>query len=174
MIEIIETTHTLLRPIQKEDVDRLYEIYSKPSVMKYIFDGSVFTKSKTQQRMDECLLHWKTHGFGLNIIIEKSTKEIAGYCVLRYFENDHPELDGEIEIGYILDEPYWGKGIATEAVKACIQLGFEKHHFKRILATILPENIASQKVVKKAGMIYTKDLVTHGLLHQIYEIKNKN
>lgn len=170
-IQIIETKNLLLRPIQKEDIDRLYEMYTNPSVMKYIFDGSIFTRLQTEKRMEECLLHWKKHGFGLNIMIEKSTGEIAGYCVLRYFVDEHPELNGEIEIGYILDEPYWGKGYATEAVKARIQLGFEKHHFKKILATILPDHIASQKVVKKAGMVYIKDLITNGLMHQIYEIK---
>lgn len=167
----IETNNLLLRPIQKEDIDRLYEMYTNPRVMKYILDGSVFTRLQTEQRMEECLLDWKKHGFGLNMMIEKSTGEIAGYCVLRYFVDEHPELNGEIEIGYILDEPYWGKGYATEAVKACIQLGFEKHHFKRILATILPDHIASQQVVKKAGMVYTKDLMIYGLMHQIYEIK---
>lgn len=102
-------------------------------------------------------------------MIEKITKKTAGYCVLRFFNDDHPDLNGKIEIGYTLDEPFWGKGYATEAVNALITFGFDQHHFTRILATILPGNIASQKVVKKAGMVYIGDLETHGLVHQIYE-----
>ena len=168
---MIETSHLILRPIQKNDTDRLHEMYCNPAVMKYIYDGNTFTKEKTIERVDECLLHWKNNGFGVYMLIEKSTQLTAGYCVLRYFVNEHPYLDGEIEIGYILDEPFWGKGYATEAVRACIQHGFEKHYFKKILATILPDNIASQKVVEKAGMIFTRDLPIHNLIHRIYEIK---
>lgn len=167
---MIETKNLILRPINQLDVGRLHEIYSNPVVMKYIYDGSVFTKEKSEVRVSECLLHWEKNGFGLFVMIEKMTKKIAGYCVLRYFTDDHPDLNGKIEIGYILDEPFWGKGYATEAVIACIQFGFDQCNFNQILATILPENIASQKVVKKAGMIYIGDLETHGLVHQIYEI----
>lgn len=167
---MLETEHLILRPIQQNDTDRLHEMYSNPAVMQYIYDGSVFSREKSEARVAECLLHWEKHGFGLFVMIEKATKNIAGYCVLRYFIDDHPDLNGKIEIGYILDEPFWGKGYATEAVKALIQFGFEQHHFSQILATILPDNIASQKVVQKAGLIYIGDLETHGLMHQIYEI----
>ena len=167
---MIETTHLMLRPIEKSDLDRMYEIYSNPTVTKYLYDGSAFTWEKTVKRLEESLNHWEKHGFGFFAVIEKITKKTVGYCVLRYFNDDHPNLNGKIEIGYTLDEPFWGKGYATEAVNACIKLGFDQHHFDRILATILPENIASQKVVKKAGMIYIGDLETHGSVHQIYEI----
>lgn len=161
----------ILRPIELSDFDRLFEMYTNPLVMQYIYDGALFSKEKTMARIYECIEHWKKHGFGLNIIIEKSTRKTVGYCVLRHFENEHPKLDGKIEIGYILDQPFWNKGYATEAVKTCIKMGFEKHHFNEILATILPDNIASQNVVKKAGMVYIENLSVNNLTHQIYSIK---
>src|SRR3989338_8721349 len=99
----IETQNLILRPIELSDFDRLHEIYSNPLVMKYIYDGSVFSKEKSMARIHECIDHWKKYGFGFNVIIEKSTGDTAGYCVLRHFENQHPKLDGKIEIGYILD-----------------------------------------------------------------------
>lgn len=166
---MIGTENLILRPIEKSDTDRMYEVYSNPTVMKYIYDGSTFTREKIIKRVEECLLHWEKYGFGCFVMIEKTTKKTVGYCVLRYFDDDHPDLNGKIEIGYTLDEPFWGKGYATEAVNALIKFGFDQCHFNRILATILPDNIASQKVVKKAGMVYIGDLETHGLVHQIYE-----
>lgn len=168
-----ETKNLILRPIELSDFDRLFEIYSNPLVMKYIYDGSLFSKEKTMVRIHECIDHWKKYGFGFNVMIEKSTSGTAGYCVLRHFDNCHPKLEGKIEIGYILNQPFWNKGYATEAVKACIKIGFEQHHFNEILATILPENIASQNVVKKAGMTHVEDLIDHNLLHQIYSITNE-
>lgn len=95
-----------------------------------------------------------------------------GYCGFRYFENKNPQLINQIEIGYIIDEPFWKKGYASEAIIACIQIGFEKYHFKRILATILPYNIASQKVAVKAGMTHQFDIDIEGLVHFVYEITN--
>lgn len=166
-----ENQNLILRPIQLSDLDRLFEMYTNPLVMQYIYDGALFSKEKTIARIHECIGHWEKYNFGLNIIIEKSTGETVGYCVLRHFENQHPKLDGKIEIGYILDQPFWNKGYATEAVKACIKMGLDKHHFNEILATILPDNIASQSVVKKAGMIYIENLSINNLAHQIYSIK---
>lgn len=166
----IETQNLILRPIELSDFDRLFEIYNNRLVMKYIYDGALFSKEKTMSRIHECIAHWEKYGFGLTIIIEKLTEKIIGYCVLRHFEDQHPKLDKKIEIGYILDQAFWNKGYATEAVKACLKIGFEKHHFDEILATILPENIASQRVIKKAGMTYIEDLLVNNLTHQIYSI----
>ena len=82
-------------------------------------------------------------------------------------------MSGLVELGYILDEPFWGKGYATEAVTACVQIGFEQHHLNYMFATILPENVASQKVIMKAGMKYKCDLSVKGLIHQIYDINQQ-
>lgn len=61
-------------------------------------------------------------------------------------------LSCKAEIGYVLAKPYWGKGIATAAVKRAITEGFKELNISRIEAFVDPENIASQKVLTKAGM----------------------
>ncbi|MCH7549814.1 MAG: GNAT family N-acetyltransferase [Candidatus Krumholzibacteriota bacterium] len=55
------------------------------------------------------------------------------------------------EIEFWLGEEYWGRGIATEAVVAVTQFGFEENGYKRIYAQIFEGNAASVRVLEKAG-----------------------
>ncbi len=148
-------------------------MYQNPNVMKYIYDGSVFLTEKARERVDGFAAHWQQHSFGMWLFRLKNSDEVVGYGGLRYFEDGRPEFKNQIELGYIIDEPYWGIGFAQEAVSACVQAGLNHYHRKRILATILPDNIASQKVAERAGMQYAFDADFDGLLHYIYEVKTK-
>lgn len=56
------------------------------------------------------------------------------------------------ELGYVLAKKYWGKGIATAAVIQAIRFGFDELKLSRIEALLDPKNIASRKVLEKAGM----------------------
>ena len=55
------------------------------------------------------------------------------------------------EIGYFLDEKYWGRGLTTAAVKLMEQEGFNKLGLSRIEILMRPENKASEKVAIKNG-----------------------
>ena len=48
----------------------------------------------------------------------------------------------------------WGKGYATEACKRLLRFAFEETPLKEVVATIDPENTASQRVLEKSGLIY--------------------
>ena len=58
----------------------------------------------------------------------------------------------EADIGYELDPQHWGRGYASEAVRALVQFGFEELHLHRISAHCLAENAASARVLEKLGM----------------------
>lgn len=171
---MIETSYLILRPIQQSDFDRLYDMYRNPIVMQSIDDGSILSREETLRRVEKDISQWAKYGFGGFMLIEKSTQLVTGYCGLRYSENANPNLNGGIELGFMLDKPFWGKGFATEAVRVCIEIGFNKHCFKKIFASILSENIASQKVVTKAGMQHTQDVMKNQLMYRIYEIQSEN
>lgn len=63
----------------------------------------------------------------------------------------------EIEVGYVLDCPFWGGGLATEVARASLQFEFDTLGLERIVAIARPENHASQRVMQKLGMTYEKD-----------------
>jgi RimJ/RimL family protein N-acetyltransferase len=56
-----------------------------------------------------------------------------------------------VEIGYWLAEPFWGKGIASAALKEITQYTFKNFKFNRIFAAVFEGNRASEKVLQKAG-----------------------
>jgi RimJ/RimL family protein N-acetyltransferase len=55
------------------------------------------------------------------------------------------------ELGYWLGEPFWGRGIATAAVRAVTERAFASHDLSRIYATVFEWNPASARVLEKAG-----------------------
>lgn len=56
-----------------------------------------------------------------------------------------------MELGYWIARSKWGKGIATQAVKQMVNLGFSSFDITRIFARPFGSNVASQKVLEKAG-----------------------
>lgn len=57
------------------------------------------------------------------------------------------------ELGYWLGEPFWGQGIATEAVRAVTEWGFSHLGLARIYAGVFDGNPASARVLEKAGFM---------------------
>lgn len=65
------------------------------------------------------------------------------------------------ELGFWIAEPFWNKGIVTEASKEVLTFGFEEIGLQKIYATHLVENPASGKVMTKNKMIKEGELVDH-------------
>ena len=81
-------------------------------------------------------------------IFNNTDGEFIGFCLLRNYDNA-PE---KIELGYVLAQKYWGKGIAGEMATIMIAYGFTHTGATEIVALTTPGNIGSQKVLEKAGM----------------------
>ena len=57
-----------------------------------------------------------------------------------------------VELGYRLRKAAWGKGYATEGSRALIRKGFKELGVQRVLATTYQDNLASRRVMEKAGL----------------------
>ena len=71
-------------------------------------------------------------------------------------KNDVYQIDGEI--GFMLHDKYWNKGIMTEAVKQISMIAFRKLPLERITANVFQPNIASIHVLRKIGFIHEATL----------------
>lgn len=70
--------------------------------------------------------------------------------------NDQKDIyKKSVEIGYWLGEPYWGKGIASAALKLMTNYAFDTLDINRIYTSVFEANHASMKVLNKNG--YTKE-----------------
>ncbi len=66
----------------------------------------------------------------------------------------HPQQDVyrmNVELGYWLAEPFWGRGIITKAITHMVDYGFSNFEFNRIYARPYGHNKASMRVLEKAG-----------------------
>ena len=163
---VVETERVLLRKWNDEDASSVADIYLKPEVMKFI-PGGVWSPDRTVRavaRMRELEIE---HGYGFYPVVVKSLGKIIGHCGLGLLEQTP-----EIEVAYILDSSYWGKGYASEAVRAIIAHGFSRLNISRIVAVAFPENVRSIGVMRAVGM------TPFGLAHHFgatlvkYEVKS--
>ena len=58
----------------------------------------------------------------------------------------------EAEIAYWIGRPFWGRGLATEACRALIEIGVSNWKLDTVWGGILPDNARSQRVLTKLGM----------------------
>ncbi|GAB4541943.1 MAG: GNAT family N-acetyltransferase [Pleurocapsa sp.] len=157
-----------LRSLQLTDLESLISIWLNPDVTRFLpSQGKPVSKINTQKTLHSFIDHWKQKGYGVWAIIENGTSQMVGYCGLRYLA----ELK-ETEILYGLQPAYWGRGITPQAAKAVISYGFTVANLNRIIAIALPQNIASIRVIEKAGLQYEKSIHIFNLDVLYYSIES--
>jgi len=87
------------------------------------------------------------------VIILKSQNRIIGHIMLKGYPNEN----GEVIIGYYMQEKYRCKGYMYEAVKEICNWAFLNYDVKCVIADTLKDNIISQKLLQKIGMVFYKE-----------------
>lgn len=152
-IPTIETDRLTLRGFVPDDLDRLAAILGDPEVMRYMPGGKPLPRQRAAANLKNILQHWDQRGFGWWAAICNADARLIGWCGLMFVD----EL-AETEVAYLLDRPYWSRGLATEAAHASLRYGFEELQLERIIALAHIKNIASRRVMEKNGMVYDKEL----------------
>lgn len=147
------TERLVLRPWTEEDLADLYEYARVDGVGQMA--GWAPHKSIEESRviLDSFIRHKKTFA------IELDGKAIGSVGVEEYNEDDFPELaslQGR-EIGYVLSQGYWGRGIMPEAVKAVIGYLFAEEKLDFVTVGHFVWNTQSARVIEKCGFAYVKD-----------------
>jgi RimJ/RimL family protein N-acetyltransferase len=141
-----ETERLILRAAESSDAEAAYAFNTDPEVMRYTGEPMPATVDEMRERI-LAYPDFEKHGFGRWLCVDKATNRVIGFCGLKYLE----DLD-EVDIGYRLLPSYWGRGLATEASRACLEFGFETLGLDYIIALVLPQNAASIRVLEKLGM----------------------
>lgn len=87
------------------------------------------------------------------IIISKAENRFMGHIMLK----GYPNTNGEVTIGYWIQDEYKRKGYMYEALKGLIPWIFKNPDVKFIIADTLKSNLPSQKLLQKIGMIYDRE-----------------
>ena len=142
--EFIELSmEIIIRPQRISDAKRYYEILTQGDFwylnirLRSIADEIKFLKQNAQKRRKNL-----EHNYAI-----VAAGKVIGSCGIHV--DQYRKYIGEI--GYFVAEEFWGKGIATQAVRHMEEIGFGRLKLKRIQIIMDPRNKASERVARKAG-----------------------
>ena len=142
----LETPRLLLRRWRSDDLDALAGWQVDPDLMRHMGKPS-FTREETAAHLALYERHWEKHGFGLWAVEEKQTGALIGRSGIAY----HREWPADPEVGWLIDTPWQGQGLATEAGAACVDYAFGELDFPRVVSICTADNLASRRVMEKLG-----------------------
>lgn len=159
---VINSEGILLRPWLFSDAKSLAIIADNKRISDNLRDGFPFPYSLRDAR------DW------LNLIIPENQPtrffaivvedELAGSIGLVTKTDIYRK---NIEIGYFLGERFWGKGIATKAIKAVTDYGFREFDVERIYAEPFSDNAGSRRALEKAGYVLEASLKRNVIKNEI-------
>jgi RimJ/RimL family protein N-acetyltransferase len=167
----LETTRLVLRDFQPDDWEAIHALVSDPNVRQFMHFRT-WSEDKTRAWFTWCIANnQQTPRDAYNWAITlRATGDVAGWL----------GIGGKSErsCGYALLPPYCGKGYMTEALRAVIEEEFHTLGARRIRATCEVSNIASARVLEKAGMarertVYDADFEENWALRHHYVIEKE-
>jgi len=158
----ITTPTSTLRNWSPGDAESLVKHADNPRVASHMRDA--FPSPYTREDADRFIALATGPGRHLFLAIDIGDEAVGGIGI-------HPLEDVKrrtAEIGYWLAEPYWGRGIVTDAVRSLVPLAFEHVGIVRLEAGIFSDNPASMRVLEKCGFtleaVHKKAITKNGLL----------
>jgi len=130
--------------------------------------GGVRDTAGTVAYLEMNVKHWADHGFGMWMLRDAASSTIVGRAILRHLDVEGAD---EVEVGYGFLPEYWGRGLATEIAQACVRIGFEQLGLSSLVAITTPMNLASQRVMTKAGLAYERNIIHAGVPHVLFRIR---
>jgi ribosomal-protein-alanine N-acetyltransferase len=148
-VTVLETGRLFLRHFESGDVEAYQALVTDPEVMQHIPPRRALDTTETGRWVESFAAHVDKHGFGVWILFDRATGEFVGHGGLQRLPT------GEVEVIYAIVRARWGEGLATELALASLNYGFETLGLDTIIGLAYPENVASRRVLEKAGMRFT-------------------
>ncbi len=147
----INTIHLTLRPVSPADRADLIALEADAEVMRYLNGGQTVPEAGL---LDADFLTPRGEEPEVLVAHHSQSGAFVGWFALF----DDGLVDGlrTAEIGYRLVRSAWGKGYATEGVRALIEAAFDALGFDRVRAETMAVNRASRRVLEKAGLRHSK------------------
>jgi ribosomal-protein-alanine N-acetyltransferase len=140
----LQTERLVLRQFRQDDLGDVVGWMEPSSIPN--------TEYEAQQFLNFCFRQYRERGIGPWGIELKRIRRVVGNCGFPHI-NDHCG-----EINYYVASQYRSQGLASEAVKAILEFGFKDLALKRIQARCAIDNVASERVMQKAGMRFERVL----------------
>ena len=144
---VFRTKRLTVRRLSSGDVEAMLSVYGDADAMRWVGDGQPLAREGCIKWVEVTLGNYQRRGYGMFALEEQASQQVVGFCGIV-----HPGGQPEPEVKYALRRSHWGCGLATEAVIGLLAYGQREHGLEHIIATAAPANVASHKVLLKAGM----------------------
>jgi len=167
-IPTVVTVRLTLRAFAPADRPAYAALRADPEVVRYLPGGEAlvpFADEIADARITAFRDAWSL-GYGVWAVEETATRAFVGQVGLASMERST-----DVEILYALARRFWGRGYAREAAAAALRFGFETVGLRRIVAYVVPENIASARVLAAIGLRAVGDTDYNGFKVRSFEIE---
>lgn len=165
-MSFIETERLLIRKWQlPRDMDDAFAMYGDPQTMHFIPCGAL-TREQTERLVLRMIERDEQQGYGIWPVVHKEDQRVIGECGVTQIPGHEPD----IEIAWIYNKAYHGRGYATEAAHAVMEFAFSELKVARLYALIDRFNAPSIAVANRLDMrfdriirAYRRDLMRYAV-----------
>lgn len=155
MFERVETPRLILRKPVMADAESIFARYaSDPEVTRLLAWPTHTSLDATREFLHSSETEWARSPAGAYLIESRENGTLLGSTGLHFEARDRAIT------GYVLAKDAWGRGYATESVRAIVEIG-RKLGLARLYALCHPENAASLRVLAKCGFLCEGILPRH-------------
>ena len=152
----LATPRLLLRPFEDRDRAPFAAMNADPAVMHFF--ASTYTPEESNKAIARYQHQLARDGFSFLVATHKQTGDFLGIIGMQTMYIEVPNLpQPAVELGWRLAAHAHGQGYATEGAQAFID--HARHlHLPSVVAITTPDNLASQNVMRKLGMLPRPEL----------------
>lgn len=164
---LFEADNLGFRPFEEGDLNYLLMLDADPETMSF-FPGGVRARHEIKDNIKKYITAYNEKGYSIFLVFDTSSQEFIGRAGFGDIEN------GETEVGYLVLKKYWGKGYATKILKVLLAWANNNIKKDKIIAFTPIAHAASERVMQKAGMVFSRKGIMKGVECVIYEYKLTN
>ncbi len=145
----VHTERLVLRTAVPSDLPALVRYYTDAEVVRHLLHD-VLDEAGVAEKLEKFQANVAPAAVGdvLTLVVEHDG-EVVGDVMICFTFGDPPSL---AEIGWVFNPSFAGRGFATEAARAMIDLGFRHYGLHRILAQLDARNASSARLCERLGM----------------------
>ena len=154
---ILETERLILRPPDLSDAPVIRQLAGHPDIAATTLTMPHPYPAGAAEEFILAAHEREAAGESLTFaLVRKTDQQLMGVIILKRI----PRFD-RTELGYWIGVPYWNQGYMSEAARRLVDYSFADLGVHRVCASYLSHNLASRRVMEKAGMIYEGTLRDH-------------
>ena len=160
IVQPLFTDRLFIEPLTFNDTAFILELVNTEGWLTFIGNRNVHSEMDAKEYIQKIIDNSNTD---YSLVKRKEDQTKIG--IITFIQRDY--LDHP-DIGFAFLPAYSNKGYAYEATKAVLKNLIETNNLAHILATTIPENLHSIKLLKKLGLSYEKEIEVNKVKLQIY------